>query len=338
MLITFGQSLTLISTIGMALAQSSSSGMGAASASSGNTHGGSSGPSTADVDNIRFATYTMICLASIVAALGIYRILLSSIRYIRALVCLNNDTQRYFRQPTLWFASIKEHMIYAPLFRTRHHRELRLFKGWGIGVLPTRFQSLFLAGVIAMNVALCVTGIEWSQAGTVNMLNHLRNRSGMVAVVNMIPLVVMAGRNNPLIGMLNLSFDTFNLIHRWFGRIVAAEAIVHTVAWTVKSVSTTGWSGIGKSLQTSQTVITGFIVRVNATLSEFNSNFQQGLVAFVVIIFQASTALRRAFYEFFLHLHILLVVMSLAALWYHLDDLPQKSYLVVIISAWAAEV
>ena len=53
---------------------------------------------------------------------------------------------------------------------------------------------------------------------------------------------------------------------------------------------------------------------------------------------QASTALRRAFYEFFLHFHILLVIMTLVALWHHLDDLSQKNYIAVVIAAWATEV
>ena len=254
------QTLILVITFATAMAQNGPPSTAGASSTSGNTHGGGGGPSTADIDNTRFATYIMICLACIVAALGVYRVILSGARYIRGLVCLSNDRQRYFREPTPWFASVKEHLIYAPLFRTRHHREMRLFKGWGIGVLPTRFQSLFIAGVIAMNVILCVSGIEWSQAGTTNMLNHLRNRTGTLAVVNIIPLVIMAGRNNPLIGMLNLSFDTFNLVHRWFGRIVAAEAVAHTVAWLVKSVNTTGWSGVAESIQTSQMDITGLIV------------------------------------------------------------------------------
>jgi len=41
----------------------------------------------------------------------------------------------------------------------------------------------------------------------------------------------MAARNNPLINWLNMSFDTFNLFHRWTGRIVVIEAIVHVVAY-----------------------------------------------------------------------------------------------------------
>ena len=115
-------------------------------------------------------------------------------------------------------------------------QELQLLGRWGIGVLPTRFQTIFLSLVIGMNIALCATGIEWSQAGTPNMLDHLRNRAGTLAVVNLIPLVIMGGRNNPLIQGLKISFDTFNLVHRWFGRIIVIEAVVHTISFTVKAV------------------------------------------------------------------------------------------------------
>lgn len=41
----------------------------------------------------------------------------------------------------------------------------------------------------------------------------------------------MAARNNPLINILGISFDTFNLLHRWFGRIVILEAFAHTTAF-----------------------------------------------------------------------------------------------------------
>ena len=52
-----------------------------------------------------------------------------------------------------------------------------------------------------------------------------------------VPLFLLAGRNNPLIPLLNISFDTYNLIHRWFGRIVILEALAHTLAHYGKN----GW-------------------------------------------------------------------------------------------------
>ena len=54
----------------------------------------------------------------------------------------------------------------------------------------------------------------------------------------MIPLFLLAGRNNPVIKLTGISFDTMNLIHRWFGRIVVLEAITHTVCWMALKVQT----------------------------------------------------------------------------------------------------
>lgn len=292
----------------------------------GSSGGGGGGASRAaanviNADNQLFAKYILWSLAAVVGGIAIYRTILYAVRYIRTLTCLNNDTQRYFKLPNQTFAGIKEHFLYAPLFRTRHLREIRLSSALSMFTLPTRFQSVFLAGVIGMNVALCCIGIEWH--GTQKVLSgHLRNRTGTLAMVNMIPLVVMGGRNNPLIGLLNISYDSFNLMHRWFGRMVILQVLAHTVAWTVTAVHSSGWAGVHKALLGTPLIYSGFI----------------GTVAMVAILLQASSILRHAFYETFLHLHIALVILSIAGVWIHLDGLPAKGYLKVVIVLWAAEV
>lgn len=66
-------------------------------------------------------------------------------------------------------------------------------------------------------------------------------------------------------------------------------------------------------------------------------NFLQATATFVAIILVSSSALRHAFYETFLHLHIAIVILSLIFLWKHLENtLPQK-YLLIMILLWAAE-
>lgn len=293
----------------------------------GSSSGGGGGGSSAaaanaiNVDNARFAGYILMSLAAVVGGIAIYRTILYAVRYVRTLTCLNSDTQRYFRLPNPTFAGIKEHFLYAPLFRTRHLREIRLSSALSMYTLPTRFQSVFLAGVIGMNAALCCIGIEWHGPQTL-LLGHLRNRTGTLAMVNMIPLVVMGGRNNPLIGLLNISYDSFNLVHRWFGRMVIFQVLAHTVAWTVTKVHSSGWTGVHKALLGSQLIYTGFI----------------GTVAMVAILLQASSILRHAFYETFLHLHIALAILSIVGIWIHLDGLPAKGYLKAVIVLWAAEV
>lgn len=189
----------------------------------------------AAVDNSLFAKYTLILLAALVVCLGIYQIVLHSVRYIRALTCLNNDTQRYFKDPNELYANFKQHLLYAPLFRKRHGREMRIGP-MSFGILPTRFQSLALAGIVTMNVVFCTYSIEWHGEQSA-MLVHLRNRTGTLAMINMIPLVILAGRNNPLIWLLGIPFDVFNLVHRWFGRIVMVQAVLHSLAFTINLIN-----------------------------------------------------------------------------------------------------
>ncbi len=70
----------------------------------------------------------------------------------------------------------------------------------------------------------------------------------------------MAGRNNLLINWLNISFDTFNLLHRWFGRIVVLEALTHTCAWMAGTVAAGGWAAVAKSIESSAMIMYGLIV------------------------------------------------------------------------------
>ncbi|KAL8994801.1 MAG: hypothetical protein Q9169_005337 [Polycauliona sp. 2 TL-2023] len=273
----------------------------------------------AAVDNTLYARYTLTVLGGIVILLIIFRIVIHSVRYIRTLTCLNNDTQRYFRTPNLAYGAIKQHLLYAPLFRRRHLRELHF--GWfHLGYVPTRFQSLFLAAVIIMNVTLSVAGIEW-EGTRAAALSHLRNRTGTLSVINMIPLVVLAGRNNPLISLLNISFDNFNLVHRWFGRIVVLQALAHSLAEVLNVIDQGKWKTMRYLFQNNEMYWTGLV----------------STAASVAIILVSSSALRHAFYETFLHLHIALVIFSVAFLWKHLEGTLPQSYLLIMILLWAAE-
>jgi hypothetical protein len=60
------------------------------------------------------------------------------------------------------------------------------------------------------------------------------------------------------------------------------------------------------------------------------------ILAFLTIIIQTSSAIRHAFYELFIHLHIALVVLALMFLWFHLARLPQRNYLLAAAGMWLA--
>ncbi|TVY23636.1 Ferric reductase transmembrane component [Lachnellula hyalina] len=276
----------------------------------------------AKAHNQDFYNYIFIVLASLIAAFTLWRVGIESVKYVRTLTCLNNDTQKYFAVPSKSWASFKKHLLYAPVFSKRHNREIQLSSAMNVGTLPTRFQLIFLLSYFGTNVIFCVYSIDWALPAA-SAAKELRNRTGILAVVNMIPLFVMAARNNPLMNWLNLSFDSFNLLHRWTGRIVVLEAITHAISWGVSAYIGGGWAAISKAITGTPFITYGFIA----------------IVAFVVIAFQANSILRHAFYETFKYLHIALVILVIIGLWYHLKlaKLPQITLLYGVIALWGAE-
>ncbi|KAH8653475.1 ferric-chelate reductase [Xylariales sp. PMI_506] len=276
---------------------------------------------TPDMENTALSDYLLIICGAVSVALIIWRITSSLVRYVRHVSSLTNDTQRYFAKPSKQMSWLKKNFLYSPLFSKRRNREFQLSKAANMGTLPTRFEMLFLVSYFATNVAFCVINIPFQTFS--DALTQLRNRSGTLAIVNMIPLFVMASRNNPLIVWLDVPFDTFNLIHRWFGRIVALEAVCHTLAWMIASASTKGWAATLQTTVSTPFLLYGFIATI----------------AFVVILFQASSVSRHAFYETFKLLHIALAAVSIAGIWYHLNlkNLPQITWLIPVIPIWIAE-
>lgn len=272
--------------------------------------------------NQDFYDYLLIVCASLVAALFLWRVTIESVKHIRTLTCLANDTQRYYSMPTEKWASFKRHVLYAPIFRKRHSREIQLSSAINVGTLPTRFQFFILMGYFATNIAFCVVSIDWKQPLT-TYAREMRNRTGVLAVVNMIPLFIMAGRTNLLINWLNLSFDSFNLLHRWFGRIVVIESVAHGIAWAVGTVASKGWHGVATSIHTDQQVIYGFVA----------------VIVMIAITIQASSVVRHAFYETFKYLHIAFAIVVIIGLWYHLRlaKLPQITLLYGVITIWVFE-
>lgn len=99
-----------------------------------------------------------------------------------------------------------------------------------MGTIPSRVHFLILFGIFGMNVALCTVKVPYNTDKAVEVI---RDRTGTMAVMNLIPLVLFASRNNPLISLLLVPLDTFNLFHRWLARILVLEALTHVFTWCI---------------------------------------------------------------------------------------------------------
>ncbi|KAF2432090.1 hypothetical protein EJ08DRAFT_695889 [Tothia fuscella] len=277
------------------------------------------GPDPDDVRNWVIIKGLLWCWLAIVGCVVIHSLVLWAVRYIRTVSCLNNNTQRYFARPTYWYGDIKRYFLDAPLFRTRHHREFKLSAAIDVGTLPSRLQTTFLVGYVAAAIAMTCVSIDWSK-NRIHIEEQLLKRTGFMAVMNMLPLFLLAGRNNPLILLTGITFDTYNLIHRWLGRIVVAEAIVHGCMWLAEKVEEGGWEAAAVAEKHGSFILSGTI----------------GTCAITAILFQSPSIVRHAFYETFLHTHILLAILALAAVWVHLKDFAlMKSFIKGCIAIWA---
>ncbi|GAB1211766.1 hypothetical protein ATERTT37_000890 [Aspergillus terreus] len=270
--------------------------------------------------NDDLARITLTVLGLMAAFIFLWKIWFRMSSHLRRLASFNNDRQRYFMSADDTFASIKNHIIYAPLFRNRHNQEFQLSQAINFGTLPSRFHAFILVGIIVMNVVVCVVTVPYKKEED-SVAGVIRNRTGTMATVNLIPLVLLAGRNNPLIKLLQVPFDTFNLIHRWLARIVVCESVAHIFAWAIPKAQTAGWDIVGMVFGKSSFLLTGLIAGC----------------AFVGLMVHSPSPIRHAFYETFLHLHIAMAVVGFATLWVHLDGLPAQNYLLAAIILWALE-
>lgn len=237
------------------------------------------------------------------------------------------DKQAYWRiSQWSWMPFLKKQIIYAPLWKKRHNREFRLSSAINVGTLPSRLHTIVIFIYLASNMAY-MFALGWHVENRYAVCAELRGRSGTLAMVNMVPLVIMAGRNNPLIGMLQISFDTYNLLHRWMGRIVAFETVIHTIAWAIPAVADLGWQGAVDKLGSNWFFGSGWV----------------GTLLMVVLAILAISPIRHAFYETFLNLHIMMALVIFVCSWIHCaaahveGGLPQLPWIVAIVLLWFAD-
>jgi NAD(P)H-flavin reductase len=260
-------------------------------------------------------------LAMLVLGLRVQERFRAYLRHLAAMSVSGQQQIYWATNQSSWW-KVKKHLIYAPLWRKRHNLEIKLSSAVNMGTLPSRLHALLLVAYLLSNIVFCVC-LSYSDIDKYEVAAELRGRSGMLAVVNMVPLVILAGRNNPLIHLLQVSFDTYNLLHRWIGRMVVLEAIVHTIAWAYVKYAAAGWSGIGTKIVGDPFITWGTV----------------SFIAMPVILLSSPSPVRHAFYETFLNVHIILAFIAVIGVLLHckLGNLYQTAYIWAVLVLWLAE-
>lgn len=270
--------------------------------------------------------WTLGIMALVVLSIRIIEILWMRLRQVSAMN-VSGSKQAYWKiSQWSWMPNVKKNLIYAPLWNKRHNREFKLSSAISMGTLPSRLHFIILFIYLGSNFAYMFV-LNWHNENKLAFCAELRGRSGTLALVNMVPLIIFAGRNNLLIGLLKISFDTYNLLHRWMGRIVVLESIIHTIAWLIVAVDDLGWDGVGHKL----------------SHGLFEGSGAVGTVAMTFLLVLSVSPLRHAFYETFLNVHIVLAFVAFVATWIHCASsalkggLPQLPWIMAIMAIWFAD-
>ncbi|KAL2069035.1 hypothetical protein VTL71DRAFT_15373 [Oculimacula yallundae] len=243
-------------------------------------------------------------------------------KHVRHVTAMGRPVQTFWAQNTSSLWKFKKYLLYSPLVHKRHNREFRISKAMNMGTLPSRFHSILILMYLASNIGYSLH-LSWAEENHYKVVAELRGRSGMLSVINLIPLIIFAGRNNPLISILQISFDTYNLMHRWLGRVVIFMAVLHTWCWAYVRYKANGWSGLFDQLAMDPFALWGMV----------------GTAAMIIIFITAFSPVRHAFYETFLDIHILMAAFALAGTWIHcqIAHLPPLPYVQVTCILWGLE-
>ncbi|KAH8797070.1 ferric reductase like transmembrane component [Hyaloscypha sp. PMI_1271] len=244
------------------------------------------------------------------------------LRHLSAMSATEHQQGYWAKSESTWLPQLKKQILYAPLRKKRHNKEIQISSATNFGTLPSRLHTAILSLYLLSNLAYCA-GINYHVKNRYESLAQLRGRAGSLAVANMITLVILAGRNNPLIPLLRVSFDTYNLIHRWIGRMVVVEMIIHVAAWATTEVASDSWGGV--------------VSRLHSDL--FLQYGAASAVAMALLFLISPSVIRHAFYETFLNVHIALVIVAFVGILVHCDigQLPQLPYIALVVVLWICD-
>lgn len=263
-------------------------------------------------------------LGFIIVVILIIRVVQAASTYVRFLATLNStaEQQRYWTHDSPIWSRFKKHLLVAPLIHKRHNKEIQLSSAVNVGTLPSRLHTVFLSFYLLTNILYCCL-LDYHNQPRAALLAEARGRTGHLSVMNMLPLFIFSARNNPLIPLLGISFDTFNLFHRWIGRVVVIETVSHAFIWGVNNYDALGLQGLMDHLQSDAFLICGLV----------------SAVSMLAIILHSVSAIRHAFYETFLHIHQALAVVTVVGILLHceIQSLPQKPFVYTFISLWGVE-
>ncbi|KAJ1565026.1 hypothetical protein HK096_004975 [Nowakowskiella sp. JEL0078] len=150
------------------------------------------------------------------------------------LIPIGASLVRFIPFPSILVGKFYAVFVDPPLFGSSH-RSAAIF---GLGLVPTRGQSIIIVYLIAINVILSSIGIQsvqpnswWPGDWQGEIIAYVANRAGVLSFANIPLLLLYSSRNNILLWITNWDHSTFLIIHRWVAAIATIQASIHSALY-----------------------------------------------------------------------------------------------------------
>ncbi|KAK0365990.1 hypothetical protein LTR91_023600 [Friedmanniomyces endolithicus] len=181
----------------------------------------------------------------------------------------------------------------------------------------SRLQILILAILLAYLLLFSLIGITYRtwltpipaspHHNTRTTLGGFADRLGALAYALTPFTFLLAMRESVLSLVTGVPYQHFNFLHRWTGRVIFVQAVLHTVAWTVvEGRLYQPQPGVYREFVSQQYIVFGVVAMGVITL---------------MLVLSTKTAIRWFGYEVFRIGHWGLAVVCLGACWGHWDKL-----------------
>ncbi|KAF2717813.1 putative FRE ferric reductase-like transmembrane component [Polychaeton citri CBS 116435] len=181
----------------------------------------------------------------------------------------------------------------------------------------TRLQVTVLAVILAYLLIFSQVGIvyrTWITPVKHSTLHNTRtglggwsDRIGVLAYA-LTPLAVLLGSRESILSILTgIPYQHFNFLHRWLGRIIFVQSILHTIGWTIVEA---------RLYQPQPSVYNEFIAQQYIIFGVV----AMALISFL-LVFSLKPVIAWTGYEFFKWTHLIVALLYVGACWGHWKQL-----------------
>ncbi|KAI0444143.1 ferric reductase like transmembrane component [Xylaria telfairii] len=244
------------------------------------------------------------------------------------LIVTSPGVQKQIQSSRTW-SMLRQYLFLPALVGSRHLQPLP----GRVGYVPSRMLSINIGIYVILNIIFSAVSFNSFQPNIFffswqfEICEYVGNRTGTLSLVNTAIAILFAGRNNLLISLTGWSQTTFLTLHRWSARVATAQAIVHSVVYTIAY-----WEP-------------GYAGATTYAAQAAMPFYWWGIIATIAYSLAASLAilpLRAKAYDTFLLIHIGFSILALMGCWYHLVphfgfDYGYQVWLYLAFAFWSAD-